>query len=123
MGLIKDYAIALDCTDPRELVTFWAELTGGEIRFMGDDFASVLTPWGWVTAHQIPDYTPPTWPDGTTPKQLHLCMSVDDLDGGQELAVRLGATLVDPQPDPARWRVLLDPAGHPFCLTSVYMTR
>ncbi|MCR6704763.1 MAG: hypothetical protein NVV66_18580, partial [Cellulomonas sp.] len=35
-----------------------------------------------------------------------------------ERAVALGARLADPQPDP-RWRVLLDPAGHPFCITTV----
>lgn len=35
-----------------------------------------------------------------------------------ELALALGARLADPQPD-RRWRVLLDPAGHPFCITTV----
>lgn len=33
-------------------------------------------------------------------------------------AVSLGAVEVDPQPD-VRWRVLLDPAGHPFCMTPI----
>jgi hypothetical protein len=33
-------------------------------------------------------------------------------------AVALGARPADPQPDP-RWKVLLDPAGHPFCLTTL----
>ena len=31
-------------------------------------------------------------------------------------ALELGATLADPQPGDT-WRVLIDPAGHPFCLT------
>ena len=35
-----------------------------------------------------------------------------------ERAEALGARLADPQPD-SRWRVLLDPAGHPFCITTV----
>ncbi|WP_307802408.1 VOC family protein [Cellulomonas fengjieae] len=35
-----------------------------------------------------------------------------------ERALALGAQLADPQPD-ERWRVLLDPAGHPFCITTV----
>jgi hypothetical protein len=123
MGLVKDYSIALDCSDPRELVTFWAGLAGGEIRFLGDDFAAVLTPWGWLSAQRVPDYQPPTWPEGTVPKQLHLDMFVDELDAAVALAVGLGAVLVEQQPDPDRWRVLLDPAGHPFCLTTVYMRR
>jgi hypothetical protein len=31
-------------------------------------------------------------------------------------AIRLGARQADQQPRPRRWRVMLDPAGHPFCL-------
>ena len=47
-----------------------------------------------------------------------------DLTAGEHLeepvkrAVALGARPADPQPDP-RWQVLLDPAGHPFCITSL----
>ncbi|MEE1724830.1 hypothetical protein PUR58_17760 [Streptomyces sp. JV186] len=29
-----------------------------------------------------------------------------------------GAVRPEPQPLAERWRVLLDPAGHPFCLTA-----
>ena len=43
---------------------------------------------------------------------------VDDLDAMEELALELGAVKPDHQPGDGRWRVLLDPAGHPFCLTS-----
>lgn len=35
-----------------------------------------------------------------------------------EAALRLGARRAAEQPDPDRWRVMLDPAGHPFCLTT-----
>ena len=35
----------------------------------------------------------------------------------EEAAVELGATVPEDQPGET-WRVLLDPAGHPFCLTS-----
>jgi hypothetical protein len=31
----------------------------------------------------------------------------------------LGATLATTQPQPDGWRVLIDPAGHPFCLSSM----
>jgi len=34
----------------------------------------------------------------------------------EQRAIALGARLAAVQPDP-RWRVLLDPAGHPFCIT------
>jgi hypothetical protein len=52
------------------------------------------------------------------PQQFHLDFRPDDLDAMEELALELGAAKPDDQPGDGRWRVLLDPAGHPFCLTS-----
>jgi hypothetical protein len=47
----------------------------------------------------------------------HLDFAVaDDLDAAEARAIELGATKVGEQPNPDRWRVLIDPAGHPFCL-------
>ena len=63
---------------------------------------------------------PPTWPDGDRPKQMHLDVTVSDLDEAEARAVGLGATTPTKQPQPDRWRVLLDPAGHPFCLTTQF---
>ena len=45
-------------------------------------------------------------------------LAVADLDEAAAEAERLGARPAPNQPDPRRWRVLLDPAGHPFCLTN-----
>jgi hypothetical protein len=52
------------------------------------------------------------------PQQFHLDFRADDLDAMEELARGLGAATPDHQPGDGRWRVLLDPAGHPFCLIS-----
>jgi hypothetical protein len=49
------------------------------------------------------------------PKQVRLDLAVDDLDGAQRAAIGLGATKANHQPSRDRRRVLLDPAGHPFC--------
>jgi predicted enzyme related to lactoylglutathione lyase len=57
------------------------------------------------------------WPDPREPKRIHLDLAVDDLDAAQQRAVELGAKVADPQPAPDRWRVMIDPAGHPFCLS------
>jgi hypothetical protein len=46
---------------------------------------------------------------------MHFDFQVGDLDSAVEDAVALGATLADAQPQ-ENVRVLLDPAGHPFCL-------
>ncbi|MBL0003026.1 MAG: hypothetical protein IPP00_03195 [Actinomycetales bacterium] len=57
-----------------------------------------------------------TWPNQHGSKQFHLDLAVDDLDAAAVRCVELGATLPDEQPGES-WRVLLDPSGHPFCLT------
>jgi hypothetical protein len=62
---------------------------------------------------------PPTWPQGPVPKQAHLDLDVDDLDQAEMRAVSLGAVRADFQEAPDRFRVLLDPAGHPFCLSTM----
>lgn len=67
---------------------------------------------------RVEGYEEPTWPAGERPKQLHIDCAVDDLDAAEGEALRLGARPVADQPAPERWRVLLDPAGHPFCLST-----
>ena len=67
----------------------------------------------------VEDYVEPGWPDTGQRKQMHLDVSVTDLDDATARAVALGARAADHQPQPSLWRVLLDPAGHPFCLTTV----
>lgn len=111
-------SIALDCADPPSLAAFWAELIGGEVAFTSDDFVAVKTDRGWLAAVRVPDYEPPTWPVGVRPKQMHLDLAVDDLEEAEAEALRLGARRAPEQPAPERWRVLLDPAGHPFCLST-----
>ena len=46
---------------------------------------------------------------------MHLDVQVGDLKSAVVEALALGATEADTQPN-ERVRVLLDPAGHPFCL-------
>lgn len=65
-----------------------------------------------LVAQLVEGHVAPRWPGSSI---VHLDLTAEDLDAAQDRALTLGATLPD-QPDP-RWRVLLDPAGHPFCLT------
>jgi Glyoxalase-like domain len=62
-------------------------------------------------------YERPTWP-ATTGKQqmmMHLDIGVTDLEAAVHDAFALGAELHVHQPQDDV-RVMLDPAGHPFCL-------
>jgi hypothetical protein len=67
-------------------------------------------------AQRVADYTRPRWP-GTAIVHLDLTAGAE-LAAPTALALSLGALEAPHQPD-ARWRVLLDPAGHPFCITTL----
>jgi hypothetical protein len=118
MAVGKLASTALDCEEPSPLADFWAALVGGEVVYRSDEFCAVRTDGGWLAAVMVADYRPPTWPSPDTPKQMHLDVSVSDLDEAESEALRLGARRSDYQPAPDRWRVLIDPAGHPFCLST-----
>lgn len=94
-------------------------MLGGEIAATSATTADVRTDWVWISAMEVPDYQPPTWPANDTPKQIHLDLAVDDLEASTNAALALGATLATSQPHPNHWRVMFDPAGHPFCLTTL----
>lgn len=94
-------------------------MLGGEIAFTSSSTADVRSDWVWISAMEVPNYTPPTWPGLETPKQIHLDLAVDDLEASTQAALALGATLAEVQPHPEKWRVMFDPAGHPFCLTTL----
>jgi hypothetical protein len=110
--------VTLDCDDPGALAAFWAALLGGEVTFTTATAVGVRTPWMSLAAIRIPDYRPPTWPDADVPKQFHLDVGVTDLEAAAAEAERLGARPASHQPAPELRRVLFDPAGHPFCLTT-----
>lgn len=66
-------------------------------------------------------YEPPLWPEQHKGqgKMMHFEVLVDDLDAAVKLVIQSGGSEVRSQPsdrDQARIRIMLDPAGHPFCL-------
>lgn len=79
----------------------------------------LATPQGstFLVFQQATGYRPPVWPpvDGEQRPMIHLDFQVGDLDTAVADAVDLGAMVASSQPQP-NVRVLIDPAGHPFCL-------
>lgn len=63
------------------------------------------------------DYARPVWPavGGEPQMSMHLDIEVDDLEQAVAYAIEVGAELAEHQPQETV-RVMLDPAGHPFCL-------
>ena len=113
-------AVSLDCDDPAALLECYDRIMGGEVVFASERFVA-LQGEGLVrlTAQRVEDHRPPSWPAGKAPKQVHLEFAVTELEQSVEAAVAAGARLADTQPSPERWQVLLDPAGHPFCFTTM----
>ncbi|GAA3096110.1 VOC family protein [Streptomyces echinatus] len=113
-------AVTFDCADPAELSRFYAELLDMSALYSTDDFVLLgkegSTGLGF---NRLADYRPPTWPDPAQEKQAHIELGVDDLDTAEKHLHTLGATTPEHQPGEDRWRVLLDPAGHPFCITTL----
>ncbi len=112
-------ATVLDSPDPRGLAAFYAELLGWQAAEDSPEWV-VLRPAGGgagLSFQREPLHARPTWPaeEGRQRMQLHLDIEVDDLGSEVDRAVRLGASVADHQPQ-QHVRVLLDPAGHPFCL-------
>ena len=124
----------LDAPDVAELTRFYQELLGWEIEAHegprpghppGDGW-SRLRPADGSDKIEIQfeeHYVRPVWPGSpnTQGMQLHLDIWVEDLVAGVAWATRCGATEAASQPvgrDLDRLRVMLDPAGHPFCLWS-----
>ena len=108
--------VTLDCADPGPVSRFWSELLGWERVHSGDDYAMLQGPANALGFGRVEDYQPPQWPNARGSKQFHFDLATDDIEATAQRCVELGATQPDEQPGQT-WRVLLDPAGHPFCLT------
>jgi catechol 2,3-dioxygenase-like lactoylglutathione lyase family enzyme len=109
--------VTIDCADATELATFYSQLLGMTIAYQDDNVAMITGESGPALGFgKVDHYTAPPWPDEKSEKQFHLDLKVADIAGAEAACVRLGATRPEHQPGGDRWRVMLDPAGHPFCL-------
>jgi catechol 2,3-dioxygenase-like lactoylglutathione lyase family enzyme len=110
--------ISIDAPDAAVLARFYAELLDLEVMYEGDGYSMIgregTTSLGFGTD---PLFRPPSWPDDGR-KQFHLDIAATDPTATVAAALDLGATRPDHQPGGDRWTVLLDPAGHPFCVTN-----
>ncbi len=121
----------LDSDDPVGLARFYERLLGWPVVEQEGPRPGYPADDGWAKIRS-PDvdmkmefqfeehYVPPTWPGaaGEQGMMMHLDIEVDDLDEGVAWAVAAGARVAEHQPQDDV-RVMLDPAGHPFCLFAV----
>ena len=107
--------VSLDCEDHRQLAVFYARLLNGRVDWMTDTAAGIAVGSYSLVARRVSPYTRPTWP-GTSIVHLDLTCEPQDLPAFRTHAEQRGTELALHQPD-ERWVVMLDPAGHSFCLT------
>ena len=112
-------AVSLDTSDPVGLSNFYRELLDLEVFFESEQFIALKGAAILLTVQRVEDHQPPDWPGERVPKQVHLELAVDDLYVAEQGALALGATKPDTQPAAEIWRVLIDPSGHPFCITTL----
>ena len=124
---------AIDTTDPRGLAEFYRELMG--LHYRPGDEPPAEGPDGdtaWLVLldadgrrqlafQQVEHLERTTWPSHDVPMQMHLDLTVPDveeLERQRDRALGLGAELLlDRTDDPDEpLFVLADPSGHPFCI-------
>ena len=111
--------VNIGAPDPSALARFYSDLVGWPITVDEPGWVVIRDPGGGVglSFQEETEYVRPLWPARRDAQQmmLHLEVRVDDLPAAVAHAEAAGATLADFQPQDAV-RVMLDPAGHPFCL-------
>ncbi len=127
----------IGCPDAWELAEFYASLLGWNVVDRSE-----AVPGGWALVksptgeHKLEfqreeHFVVPVWPTVAGQQQMgmHLDIGVEGLAPMSDMEQRhkqffevaeraksLGARVAEHQPQPERVLVMLDPAGHPFCL-------
>ena len=115
--------LTIDAPDALELAAFYEALLGWPVTATDDGWCQLRDPEGGVglNIQAEPAYVRPVWPEevGRQQKMMHLEIQVDDLDAAVGTVEAAGGSQAAHQPpdrDQSRLRVMIDPAGHPFCL-------
>ncbi len=108
--------ITIDCDDANAQAEFYRDALGWEITFSEGPYSGISDGSVTIEFNAVEDYQAPQWPDVGGAKQFHLELMVDDLDDAAAALLAAGAAQPEFQPGAERFRVLTDPAGHPFCI-------
>lgn len=123
-------SVTIGCPDPRQLVAFYARLLDADITANEPPREGDPAHAGWAQLRATGDrgtitlnfeferqWRTPIWPSEPGRQHItqHLDIQVDDLDAAVAWAEACGARQAGFQPQ-GSVRVMIDPAGHPFCL-------
>ena len=120
MGVL---GIAIDCADENALADFYVQMLRWTKTFSGNGFAVVSAPEvPFLLVFQgVENYRAPVWPweNNQQAQMMHFDFFVENLEESVEHAKQCGATVSAVQFCEPAAVVLFDPAGHPFCLSTV----
>jgi hypothetical protein len=127
--------VVLDSTNPRLSAEFWRQLLGLTYREghepsnadaedpMDQDWLNLYTPAGdpCLAFQKVEELPRSTWPDTGVPQQLHLDLTmpnVEELNAVHSRILSLGGELQFDRSDSIEepLRVYVDRDGHPFCV-------
>ena len=114
-------AVVLDSGNSEELSDFYQKLLGWKTKYgQGTEWIVLKSDTGEglpLIFQEIDCYQRPVWPARPDAQQqmTHLDFYTEDVEASVAHALACGAVLSPVQP-PDDWQVLLDPAGHPFCI-------
>lgn len=113
------WGTVLEAPDGPALARFYARLLGWEIDHEEPGYAAMAPPGStaYLGFQTSGGFVPPVWPpvEGAQRMTMHVDVGVAGLDAAVADAVAMRATPAGHQPQDDI-RVMLDPAGHPFCL-------
>lgn len=104
------YEINVNCAEPVELATWWADVLGGVAEDQDDSHGR----WSWV--EQVPGlpFEGIVFAPVPEPKQVKNRIHLDVTAHPEDLVAK-GATVLREQDDEIGWTVLADPEGNEFC--------
>lgn len=112
----KLHGTVIDCTNPVDLTTFYANLLGYVIVQSEAEWAVIgdSPDRPGIAFQLIENYQVATWPSGEIPTQIHFDIRVEDFDDAMVEIESQGGKLLSKSSN-TFW-VCADPEGHPFCI-------
>lgn len=112
-------SVVLDSANSNSLADFYSRLLGWQKHADDPEWIYVRNnqEYPLIIFQQTEDYIPPVWPNAPGQQQTgaHVDFGVSNLAEAVEHALACGAKKAEAQYS-ERWTVMIDPAGHPFCL-------